>query len=96
MKINQSVFFSFNIYLIFLKLYFIVYVIIVVPKFPPLSPSSQPPTPSGHPHTVVHVHGHAPMFFGYSMPYAVNQSILKTGWTNNQLQARSSTYKCVL
>ena len=37
----------------FFKLYFIDYAITVFPNFPPLSPS----TPSGNPHTTVHVHG---------------------------------------
>ena len=43
---------------IFLKLYLIDYAITVVLIFPTLLPSTQhPPTPSGNPPTIVHVHG---------------------------------------
>ena len=44
-------------YFLFFKLYFIGYAITVVSTFPPLPPSTQPPTPSGNPYTTVYVHG---------------------------------------
>ena len=37
--------------------YLIDYVITVILIFLPLPPSTQNPTPSGNPHTIVHVHG---------------------------------------
>ena len=40
-----------------------------ISPFVPLHPES--PTPSGSPHTIVHVHGHAHKFCGYSISYTV-------------------------
>ena len=48
---------SFLIFQILKKFYFIIYAITVGPYVSPLSSSTQPPTPSGNPHTVVQVHG---------------------------------------
>ena len=57
------------------KLYFIDYAIIVVPIFPPL-PLPSKPSPAAtliqaNPTPLSMSMGHAYMFFGYSVPYAV-------------------------
>ena len=46
----------FNIIFIF-KLYFVDYAITVDLIFPALPPYPASPTPSGNPHSIVHVHG---------------------------------------
>ena len=52
------------------EVYLIDYAIIVVPFFPPLSPSALHPT-SAFPTRLVHVHGLTCKFFGFSIVYTI-------------------------